>query len=139
MTFIRDSVLILGCGGLGHVAIPLARALGLRPIVISRTEAKRSAAIELGAEAFITTGPPSHSGSEDPLVQEIIRVVDAPFGGAGSGPGGVNIVLQTAPEEETLRRITGALAMVGTCSQRISRLKRVIRILKLSYLRSPTP
>ncbi|KAG8720458.1 hypothetical protein FRC08_000184 [Ceratobasidium sp. 394] len=105
-----DSVLIIGCGGLGHVAIPLARALGLRPIIVSRSEAKRKAALELGAEAYITsTTRPSLES--DPLVEEIIRIVDGPFGGPGAGPGGVNVVLQTAPEEETLKRVTGALAM----------------------------
>ncbi|QRV76562.1 Zinc-binding dehydrogenase [Ceratobasidium sp. AG-Ba] len=39
------------------------------------------------------------------------RVVDTPFGGPGTGPGGVNVVLQTAPEEETLKRVADALAM----------------------------
>ncbi|CAE6441146.1 unnamed protein product [Rhizoctonia solani] len=105
-----DSVLIIGCGGLGHVAIPLARAMGFRSIVLSRTEAKRKLAMELGAEAFIVSQvPTARNESDDPLVKEIIGIVDRPFG--GSGPGGVNIVLQTAPEEETLRRVTGALAM----------------------------
>ncbi|KAJ1311230.1 hypothetical protein OPQ81_009730 [Rhizoctonia solani] len=106
-----DSMLIIGCGGLGHVAIPLARAMGFRPIVLSRTESKRKFAMELGAEAFIVSQfwPTTQNGPEDPLVKEIIRIIDSPFG--GSGPGGVNIVLQTAPEEETLRRVTGALAM----------------------------
>ncbi|KAF8741184.1 Alcohol dehydrogenase GroES-like domain, partial [Rhizoctonia solani] len=106
-----DSALIIGCGGLGHVAISLARAMGLRPIVLSRTEAKRKYATELGAEAFIASQawPATQDEPEDPLTKEIIRVIDSPFG--GSGPGGVNIVLQTAPEEETLRRVTGALAM----------------------------
>ncbi|QRV91401.1 Zinc-binding dehydrogenase [Ceratobasidium sp. AG-Ba] len=99
-----DSVLIIGCGGLGHVAIPLSRAMGLRPIVLSRSEAKREAALELGAEAFI-------SSSTNDLVHEIVRVVDTPFGGPGTGPGGVNVVLQTAPEEETLKRVADALAM----------------------------
>ncbi|KAG9126429.1 hypothetical protein FRC07_003489 [Ceratobasidium sp. 392] len=110
-----DSVLIIGCGGLGHVAIPLARALGLRPIVVSRTEDKRKVALELGAEAYIasaSTQPSLESPrSIDPLVEEIIRIVDEPFEGSGSGPQGVNVVLQTAPEEETLKRVTGALAM----------------------------
>ncbi|KAF8679912.1 Alcohol dehydrogenase GroES-like domain [Rhizoctonia solani] len=106
-----DSALIIGCGGLGHVAISLTRAMGLRPIVLSRTEAKRKYAMELGAEAFIASQawPATQDEPEDPLTKEIIRVADSPFG--CSGPGGVNIVLQTAPEEETLRRVTGALAM----------------------------
>jgi D-arabinose 1-dehydrogenase-like Zn-dependent alcohol dehydrogenase len=89
--------------------------MGFRPIVVSRTEAKRTAALDLGAEAFIATAdlPYSKSSSADPLVQEIVRIVDEPFGGVpGAGPQGVNVVLQTAPEEETLKRVTGALAMV---------------------------
>ncbi|KAF8761851.1 hypothetical protein RHS01_00833 [Rhizoctonia solani] len=87
-----DSALIIGCGGLGHVAISLTRAMGLRPIVLSRTEAKRKYAMELGAEAFIASQawPATQDEPEDPLTKEIIR---------------------TAPEEETLRRVTGALAM----------------------------
>ncbi|KAG8759808.1 hypothetical protein FRC12_009690 [Ceratobasidium sp. 428] len=107
-----DSVLIIGCGGLGHVAIPLARALGLRPIVVSRTEEKRKSALQLGAEAYIASASSQPlPGSPDPLVNEMIRIVDSPFGGAGTGPQGVNLILQTAPEEETLKRATGALAM----------------------------
>ncbi|CAE6412177.1 unnamed protein product [Rhizoctonia solani] len=80
-------------------------------MVVSRTEGKRRYATELGAEAFIDSQawPVTQGESEDTLAKEIIRIVDSPFG--GSGPGGVNIVLQTAPEEETLRRVTAALAM----------------------------
>lgn len=86
----------------------------MRPIVVSRTESKLKAAIDLGAEAFIATTkwPAPSNESEDGLVKEIIRVADAPF--HRSGPGGVNVILQTAPEEEILRRTTGALAMAST-------------------------
>jgi D-arabinose 1-dehydrogenase-like Zn-dependent alcohol dehydrogenase len=47
-----DRVGIVGLGGLGHLAVQYARALGCDPVVFSRTEAKREDALKLGAKEF---------------------------------------------------------------------------------------
>ncbi len=44
---------LLGIGGLGHMAIPIAKALGAEVIAITSTEAKQSVAKELGAHHTI--------------------------------------------------------------------------------------
>jgi len=42
-----------GGGGVGIQGVQLAKAIGLRPIVIDSGEAKRKLAMEMGAETFI--------------------------------------------------------------------------------------
>ncbi|WP_249019827.1 NAD(P)-dependent alcohol dehydrogenase [Conexibacter sp. S30A1] len=45
---------VLGLGGLGHVALQIARALGARTTVFDLDPAKRDDALRLGADAYIT-------------------------------------------------------------------------------------
>lgn len=47
---------VIGMGGLGHMAIKLAAAMGAHVTVISRSLAKQPDAIELGADAFLVIG-----------------------------------------------------------------------------------
>lgn len=48
-----DKVAIVGIGGLGHMGIQLAKALGAEVTAITTSENKRSDALELGADAVI--------------------------------------------------------------------------------------
>ncbi|KAF8587190.1 GroES-like protein [Ramaria rubella] len=51
---IGDWVVIPGSGGgLGHLAVQYARAMGLRVLAIDTTEEKKKLSLELGAEAFV--------------------------------------------------------------------------------------
>ncbi|KIK64134.1 hypothetical protein GYMLUDRAFT_40389 [Collybiopsis luxurians FD-317 M1] len=50
-----DRVGILGVGGLGHLAIQFAKAMGCDVVALSGTEAKREDAISLGAREFYAT------------------------------------------------------------------------------------
>ncbi|VUC22922.1 unnamed protein product [Clonostachys rosea] len=50
-----DRVGILGVGGLGHLAIQFASKLGMVPVVFSRTEDKKQAALDFGAAEFHLT------------------------------------------------------------------------------------
>lgn len=50
---------VIGMGGLGHMAIKLASALGARVTVMSRTPEKAGDALELGADAFLVSGDPA--------------------------------------------------------------------------------
>mmetsp|Transcript_96764 Transcript_96764/g.273411 ORF Transcript_96764/g.273411 Transcript_96764/m.273411 type:complete len:345 (+) Transcript_96764:67-1101(+) len=46
---------IIGVGGLGHIAIQYARALGCKVVAISTTDSKRAEAEEFGATGFIAS------------------------------------------------------------------------------------
>ncbi|AZI37115.1 putative NADP-dependent alcohol dehydrogenase [Caenibius tardaugens NBRC 16725] len=47
---------VIGLGGLGHMAVKLAAAMGAHVTVISRTDAKRADALALGAHALLVSG-----------------------------------------------------------------------------------
>ncbi|HET6633316.1 MAG TPA: NAD(P)-dependent alcohol dehydrogenase [Rhodanobacteraceae bacterium] len=51
-----DAVAIVGLGGLGHMGVKLARAMGAHVTVLSHSPGKREDALKLGAEDFIATG-----------------------------------------------------------------------------------
>ncbi|KAJ5769080.1 GroES-like protein [Penicillium odoratum] len=51
----NDVVGVIGVGGLGHLAIQFAKAMGCEVVVFSTTESKREQATQMGASHFITT------------------------------------------------------------------------------------
>jgi len=54
----RTNVAILGMGGLGHIAVALAHALGAQVTVLSRTLSKRDDGLALGADHYYPTVDP---------------------------------------------------------------------------------
>ena len=72
-----DRVAILGVGGLGHLGIQFARAMGFETIAINRGTAKKDDAIKLGAHHYVD--------STDGDVAEALNAL-----------GGVAVVLGTA-------------------------------------------
>ncbi|KAJ5885488.1 hypothetical protein N7495_009998 [Penicillium taxi] len=58
-----------GGGGVGTQGVQLAKALGMRPIVVDTGDAKRSLSLKLGAEAFVDFK------QEDP-VEAVIKIAD---------------------------------------------------------------
>jgi uncharacterized zinc-type alcohol dehydrogenase-like protein len=48
-------VAVLGLGGLGHMGVKIAKAMGAEVTVLSHSPAKRDAAIALGADDFVAT------------------------------------------------------------------------------------
>ncbi|MBA2655019.1 MAG: NAD(P)-dependent alcohol dehydrogenase [Gammaproteobacteria bacterium] len=54
-----DKVAIVGLGGLGHMAVKLAAAMGAEVTVLSTSENKKADALRLGATHFINTTDPS--------------------------------------------------------------------------------
>ena len=53
-----DQVAVVGLGGLGHMGVKIACAMGAQVTVLSHTPAKREEALRLGAADFIATGAP---------------------------------------------------------------------------------
>jgi uncharacterized zinc-type alcohol dehydrogenase-like protein len=64
-----DRVVIVGLGGLGHMAVKLAHAMGAHVTVFSHSPRKREDAIRLGADDFVATQDPAvfqaHAGKFD--------------------------------------------------------------------------
>ncbi len=50
-----DEVAVVGLGGLGHMGVKLARAMGARVTVLSHSPGKRDSALALGADDFVVT------------------------------------------------------------------------------------
>jgi D-arabinose 1-dehydrogenase-like Zn-dependent alcohol dehydrogenase len=85
---------VLGIGGLGHMAIPIAVAMGAEVIAITSTEAKMKLAKELGAHYTINaTGPE--------IGQKLLEI------------GGVDVVLSTTVDAQVIGCVLQALLPQG--------------------------
>lgn len=91
-----QKIAVIGLGGLGHLGVLYAKAMGARVAVISNTPDKEAEARELGAEYFINTGAK--------------KVVDA----LREWDGGADIILQTAPSTQAATDAFPGLAPDGT-------------------------
>jgi len=91
-----NKVAVIGLGGLGHLAVLYAKAMGGRVAVISNTADKEAEARELGAEYFINTG--------SKMAADALREWD----------GGADIILATAPSTEAATAAVPGLAKDGT-------------------------
>jgi alcohol dehydrogenase len=89
-------VAVIGLGGLGHLGVLLARAMGGRVSVLSTSAGKRDEALELAAERFINLKTQSPS--------EALRAWE----------GGADIILGTAPAAEPMIAAFPGLALNGT-------------------------
>ena len=91
-----QKVAVIGLGGLGHLGILYAKAMGARVAVISSSPEKAAEARELGAEYFIDT--------KAQKVADALRAWD----------GGADIILATAPSSESATEAAPGLAPDGT-------------------------
>ena len=91
-----QKVAVIGLGGLGHLGVLYAKAMGARVAVISNTADKKAEAHELGAEYFIDT--------KSQKVADALRAWD----------GGADIILATAPSTEAATEAVPGLAPDGT-------------------------
>lgn len=90
-------VAIVGIGGLGHLAIQYAKAMGLHVVAVDVHDEKLNLARQLGAE--IT----ANAAANDP-VPEVLRMT-----------GGAHGVLVTAPSLPAFRQGVGMTRRAGTC------------------------
>ena len=93
-----SKVAVVGLGGLGHMAIKLAKGLGAEVTLFSRTPNKEKDALELGADAVIISTDDNHMNSVNGKFDLIIDTV--PY------------VHDVNPYVETLN-INGTLVLVG--------------------------
>jgi alcohol dehydrogenase len=91
-----NKVAVIGLGGLGHMGVLLARAMGGRAAVLSTSADKQDEALELGAERFINLKTESPS--------EALRAWE----------GGADIILATTPAAEPMMAAFPGLALNGT-------------------------
>jgi uncharacterized zinc-type alcohol dehydrogenase-like protein len=66
---------IVGIGGLGHMGVKLAHAMGAHTVAFTTSESKRQAAIDLGADAVVISRDPddmkAHEGSFDFILNTV--------------------------------------------------------------------
>jgi propanol-preferring alcohol dehydrogenase len=91
-------VAISGCGGLGHLAIQYAKAMGLKVCAVDIDDGKLEHAIQVGADAVV------NAKADDP-VTAVIKITD----------GGAHGVLITAPSLEAFNQGVGMTRKHGTC------------------------
>ena len=93
---VGQKVAIIGLGGLGHLGVLFAKAMGARVAVISTSSDKEAEARRLGAEYFVNTSAKKAA--------EALREWD----------GGADIILATAPNTDTMTESLPGLAPEGT-------------------------
>lgn len=89
-----DLVAVLGVGGLGHLAVQFAAAMGFETVAIGRGEEKRELAEELGARRYIDTE------RQEPAA--VLREL-----------GGARLILSTASSSKPLAGLVDGLAPHG--------------------------
>ena len=70
---------IVGIGGLGHMAVKLAKAMGAEVVAITQLEEKRSAAIETGADSVIVSANEDEMTANDITFDFILVTIPYPF------------------------------------------------------------
>ncbi len=89
-----DVVAVLGVGGLGHLGVQYAHAMGFHTVALSRGTDKKDLALELGADTYIDTE------AED-TVQALQKL------------GGARVILATAPNPDLMSSMIDGLSVNG--------------------------
>jgi len=85
---------VSGIGGLGHLGVQYAKRMGFRTVALSRGEAKRELATELGAHVYVDTAEGD--------VAEALQAL-----------GGADVILATAPNAKVIGELAGGLSRRG--------------------------
>jgi D-arabinose 1-dehydrogenase-like Zn-dependent alcohol dehydrogenase len=89
-----DRVVVLGIGGLGHLALQYANALGCEVVALSTSPDKEDEAYTFGADTFVDVS--GRDGGE--VLQEM---------------GGADVIMATAPSGEAISSVIPGLAREG--------------------------
>jgi uncharacterized zinc-type alcohol dehydrogenase-like protein len=121
---------VVGLGGLGHMAVKLASAMGAEVTVISRTTAKEADAMTLGADRLLASSDEAAMAAAASSFDLIIDTVSVkhdinPYIGLLDVEGVLNIVGQLGPIPEVMtpalvmgrRKIAGS-PVGGACAKR---------------------
>jgi uncharacterized zinc-type alcohol dehydrogenase-like protein len=73
-----DKVAVVGLGGLGHMGVKLAKAMGATVTVLSHSPGKREDALRLGADDFVVTSEPDAFQKNAERFSFILNTVSAP-------------------------------------------------------------
>jgi uncharacterized zinc-type alcohol dehydrogenase-like protein len=119
---------IIGLGGLGHMGVKFASALGAHVTVFSHSESKRSDALAMGADDFLLSSDPSvfetHAKEFDLIINTVSAPIDLNDYLELIGLDGTLVMVGLAPEPYPIkafsmlaqrRRIAGS--MIGPVSQ----------------------
>ncbi|MHA6194689.1 NAD(P)-dependent alcohol dehydrogenase [Pseudomonas wadenswilerensis] len=69
---------VVGIGGLGHMGIKLAHAMGAHVVAFTTSESKREAALELGADEVVVSRNPQEMAAHGKSFDLILNTVAAP-------------------------------------------------------------
>ncbi len=113
---------VVGLGGLGHMAVKIARAMGAEVLVFSTTPSKESDAHKLGAKHFILSSDSQQFGKWTGKIDLIIDTVSAPHDFTGYLAtlkiGGTHVLVGASPYPHQIgsfglimgrKRLTGSL------------------------------
>ena len=89
-----DLVGVMGLGGLGHLGVQFARAMGYETVAISRGTDKKEFAKRLGAHHYVDSEAPN-------------------FAATLQGLGGARVILATAPHARAISALVGGLGIGG--------------------------
>lgn len=70
---------VMGLGGLGHLAVRFAKAMGAEVTVFSHSENKRQDALDLGADHFVLSGDSEQMNSRAMSFDILVNSVSAPL------------------------------------------------------------
>jgi uncharacterized zinc-type alcohol dehydrogenase-like protein len=73
-----DVVGVVGLGGLGHMAVKLAKAMGAKVVVFTTSESKVAAGLELGADEVVLSRDETAMAAAERTIDLIIDTVAAP-------------------------------------------------------------
>ncbi|KAI1797215.1 GroES-like protein [Ganoderma leucocontextum] len=90
-----DVVAVQGIGGLGHIALQVARGMGFRAVALSSGESKKELAHQLGAHEYI-------DGSKVDQAAALKKL------------GGAKVIMCTAPNAKVIENLLPGLAVDGT-------------------------
>lgn len=108
-----DRVAVVGLGGLGHMAVKLATAMGAEVTVLSTSRAKEADARRLGANGFVVTSEPQALENRKRQFDLIIDTVSAPHDYnlylETLRPFGTMVLVGVPPEQTPV----GAFSLIG--------------------------